>query len=106
MRFQMTATIAVGTKLSFLKENADWLWGDENPDGTVYASVTDDGELNFVAVVPNFEDDLIYGLPNEALDKLWNRKVLRLFLSQGWELLDEPVSFGESLAKAIREGRF
>lgn len=106
MRFQFTTAIAFGTTFSFLKENEHLLWGEENLDGTVYVSVTDDGMLNFVAVVPNFEDDRIYGLSGDALDKQWNRKVLRLFLSQGWELLDEPVSFAESLANAVRGGWF
>ena len=59
-----------------------------------------------MAIVPNYEDDRIYGLSGDALDKPWNRKVLRLFLAEGWELMDEPVSFGETLAKAVKEGRF
>ena len=106
MRFQKIANTAFGTDLEFIRTNAELLWGDENPDGTIDAMVTDDGGLCFVAVVPNYGDDRIYGLPDEALDKPWNRKVLRLFLEEGWELLDEPVSFGEALAKAVREGRF
>ena len=102
----MTTAIADGATFSFIRETAYWLWGDENPDETFYASVTDDGKLNFVVVVPNYGDDRVYGLSGDALDKPWNREVLRLFLSKGWKLLDEPVSFGESLAKAVREGLF
>jgi hypothetical protein len=106
MRFQKITKTAVEADLEFIRTNTELLWGDDNPAGNIDAMVTDDGRLCFVAIVPNYGDNWIYGLPQEALDKPWNRKVLRLFLAKGWELLDEPVSFGEALAKAVREGRF